>query len=245
MEFIILSLLLLLSLSGRQLSAMGEATHFRIAKLVIPGVVDNRKTAIKRLLWELAKRSSVKPIFEPLPLKIQDKRLFDYPLLFLAGGNGFEALPEQDIIRLRAYLVGGGLLFIDRTDDLSDSPFERSIRRLSKRLFPQYPLKRLSYNHTLFQSFYLIRRFGGRLLRRAYLEGVVQDDRALIIYSANDLHGAWERDSFGNWLYSVVPGGEIQREHAFRLGINIIMYALCVNYKADRVHIPIIMQRRK
>ena len=43
----------------------------------------------------------------------------------------------------------------------------------------------------------------------------------------------------------VRPGGENQREMAFRLGINLVMYALCVNYKADQVHVPFILKRRK
>jgi len=35
----------------------------------------------------------------------------------------------------------------------------------------------------------------------------------------------------------------VQREHAFRTGINIVMYALTGNYKADQVHLPTIMRR--
>ena len=40
-----------------------------------------------------------------------------------------------------------------------------------------------------------------------------------------------------------MPGGEPQREMAYRAGVNIVMYALTGNYKADQVHIPAIMQR--
>ena len=43
----------------------------------------------------------------------------------------------------------------------------------------------------------------------------------------------------------MVPGGSPQRELSFRMGINLVMYALCVNYKADQVHIPFILKRRK
>jgi hypothetical protein len=44
-------------------------------------------------------------------------------------------------------------------------------------------------------------------------------------------------------LYAVVPGGERQRETAYRFGINLVMYTLTGNYKADQVHMPAIMQR--
>ena len=39
-------------------------------------------------------------------------------------------------------------------------------------------------------------------------------------------------------MFPVVPGGERQREMAYRTGVNIVMYALTGNYKADQVHIP-------
>ena len=38
-------------------------------------------------------------------------------------------------------------------------------------------------------------------------------------------------------------GGERQREMAFRTGVNIVMYALTGNYKADQVHVPALLER--
>jgi hypothetical protein len=139
--------------------------------------------------------------------------------------------------------MAGGTLFIDMTDGDIGSDFDLSVRRLVKRIFPHNPLEKLKQEHSLYRSFYLIRRFGGRRLLQPYLEGVTRDDRTPIIYSMNDHIGSWERDNFGNWVYPVTPGGDSQREHAFRFGINLIMYALCVNYKQDAVHVPIIMRR--
>jgi hypothetical protein len=46
------------------------------------------------------------------------------------------------------------------------------------------------------------------------------------------------------WSVPVVPGGEIQRERAIRLAVNIAMYVLCSNYKDDQVHAPFLMRRR-
>ena len=34
-------------------------------------------------------------------------------------------------------------------------------------------------------------------------------------------------------------------EMAARWGINIVMYAMCLDYKADQVHIPFILKRRQ
>ena len=44
---------------------------------------------------------------------------------------------------------------------------------------------------------------------------------------------------------SVVPGGEVQRERAVRMAVNIAMYVLCSNYKDDQVHAPFLMRRKK
>ena len=78
----------------------------------------------------------------------------------------------------------------------------------------------------------------------AQLEGVTVGDRVALLYSRHDLGGAWARDNLGTWEHSVVPGGEAQRERAIRLGVNVVMYALCLDYKDDQVHAPFIMRRR-
>ena len=69
--------------------------------------------------------------------------------------------------------------------------------------------------------------------------------RAAVVYSQNDLAGAWSRDESGDYDYEVSPGGEPQRELAIRLGINVCMYALCLDYKDDAVHLPLIMKKRR
>ena len=63
-----------------------------------------------------------------------------------------------------------------------------------------------------------------------------------IIITSNDFAAAWARGRRGEPLYPVVPGGERQREMAFRAGVNIVMYALTGNYKADQVHVPALLE---
>ena len=64
-----------------------------------------------------------------------------------------------------------------------------------------------------------------------------------IIITSNDLAGAWALDSSDQYMFSPVPGGEEQREMSYRAGVNIVMYALTGNYKADQVHVPAILER--
>jgi hypothetical protein len=40
-----------------------------------------------------------------------------------------------------------------------------------------------------------------------------------------------------------VPPDENQREMAYRTGVNIMMYMLTGNYKADQVHVPALLER--
>ena len=54
---------------------------------------------------------------------------------------------------------------------------------------------------------------------------------------------AWALDDRNQPLFPVVPGGERQREMAFRTGVNIVMYALTGNYKTDQVHVPALLER--
>jgi hypothetical protein len=69
------------------------------------------------------------------------------------------------------------------------------------------------------------------------------DGVTTIIIGSNDYAAAWSTGTNGEPLYPAVPGGELQREMAFRVGINVVMYALTGNYKADQVHVPALLER--
>ena len=64
-----------------------------------------------------------------------------------------------------------------------------------------------------------------------------------IIIGSNDYAAAWAMDDNGEPLFAAVPGTDRQREFAFRTGVNIVMYALTGNYKADQVHVPALLER--
>jgi hypothetical protein len=64
-----------------------------------------------------------------------------------------------------------------------------------------------------------------------------------VIIGGNDFAAAWAVDDGGRFLSEPTPGGDRQREMAFRFGVNIVIYALTGNYKADQVHAPALLQR--
>ncbi len=69
------------------------------------------------------------------------------------------------------------------------------------------------------------------------------DGVSAILIGSNDYAGAWAKNTAGRPLFAAVPGGERQREFAARFGVNLVMYALTGNYKADQVHFPALLER--
>ena len=102
-------------------------------------------------------------------------------------------------------------------------------------------------DHVLTKSFYLMQDFPGRWIGGTLwvepVEDRTNDGVSTVIVGSNDWAGAWAIDSQGFASLPVVPGGEPQREQAYRFGVNLVMYALTGNYKADQVHVPAILER--
>jgi hypothetical protein len=99
----------------------------------------------------------------------------------------------------------------------------------------------------LTKSFYLLQQFPGRwaggTLWVERSAGRVNDGVSSVLIGGNDWAGAWAVDESGSPLLPAVPGGERQREMAYRFGVNLVMYALTGNYKSDQVHVPAILER--
>ncbi len=203
-----------------------------------------RPSAVEQLMWELSKRTSINVREHPAHLKPLDPKLFDWPLLLWLGSGPCPPFSEAELERLSRFLRAGGSLFVDDISPLGDDRFDLSFRREMRRLWPQRSLEPLSNDHTLFRSFFLLERAYGRVPRSGKLEGIWFDDRSPVLYSRNDLFGAFGRDPLGGWLLPVT-GGKRQREMAFRMGINLVMYASCLNYKRDQVHVTAILRRRR
>jgi hypothetical protein len=117
------------------------------------------------------------------------------------------------------------------------------------------PLEVVPPDHVLTKTFYILHDFPGRWTGgKVWIEalppanpdsGPVRggDGVSPVIIGGNDWAAAWAVDAQGHPLVVVVPGGARQREMAIRFGINVVMYALTGNYKADQVHAPAILER--
>lgn len=227
------------------LAAATGPSDLVVGQLQTGGTWNPRPTGLRRLLWEVTQRTSIEVQLEPVAVGPEDPKLFHFPLLYWSGSGATPPLSDEAVKRLRRHLTYGGTLIIDSADADPGGPFDVAVRRDLERVLPRAPLVRVPPDHVLYKTFYLVEHQAGRTLRLPHMEGVVVDDRFAVVYSQNDLGGAWARDAFGRWEHEVTPGGERQREMAFRLGINLVMYSLCLDYKDDLVHTPFIMKRRR
>lgn len=235
------------ALGPRAAWAIGPTSKFRFGQLSLGSAWNPRPHALRRLAWELEKRTSVEAELEANKVALGSDKLHETPFLYFAGDRAFDLPTAGGIESLRRYLTFGGFLLIDSAEGSVGGAFDQSVRKLLDAVFPR-PSKGLEIidpEHVAFKSFYLLDRPLGRLAISPALEGISRDGRLVAVYTANDLGGAWARDDFGNYDFPCEPGGEQQRELSFRFGVNLAMYALCLDYKTDQVHVPFIMKRRR
>jgi hypothetical protein len=184
-----------------------------------------------------------------------------YPLLYWPLDPREKNLSPKALSKIGDYMRQGGTIFFD-TRDLTlgavrgpSSPGEQTLRRITAAL-DMPPLEQVPADHVLTKAFYILRDFPGRwtggqlwveALPPAPKNGAAParggDGVSPVIIGGNDWASAWAVDANGHFLSTPSPGGEMQREMAFRFGINLVMYALTGNYKTDVVHAPALLQR--
>ncbi|WP_164009710.1 DUF4159 domain-containing protein [Pyxidicoccus trucidator] len=232
-------------LLSRRADAFGEKSRFIPAVVRHGGRWDARVSGLRRIAWELQRRTSVEVVPDARPFLLSSPELFEYPFLYMGSDGSFPALTEAEVINLRRYLTYGGFLLADANDGSDGDGFDASFRREIARVLPQNPLTEVPSTHVVFKSFFMLDAAPGRLLNKPQLMASMLGKRAAVLYSQNDLAGAWSRSEAGDYEFDVSPGGEPQRELAVRLGINICMYALCLDYKDDAVHLQLILNKRR
>jgi hypothetical protein len=222
---------------------------------------DTSRAGLQGLGRVLQTRTAVEP-GEPAAVDIAKDEIAFYPVLYWPVLESAEALPDATIAKIDAYMKEGGLIIFDTRDygqgGANTLPLAGRGGTALQRLLSKLDVPRLEpvpENHVVTKSFYLLRSFpgrwdGGQLWVEASNndnndthKARVSDGVTSIMITSNDFAAAWALDDRGRPLYPVVPGGEMQREMAFRGGINIVMHALTGNYKADQVHVPALLER--
>lgn len=220
------------------------------------------RAGLDGLSRSLAARTALEP-GAPMGVDIETDELAFFPVLYWPIVPDAPMPSREAIQRIDAYMKGGGMIVFDTRDAATNwrpgsaaSPEAAYLRRLLADVDVP-PLEPLPPDHVLTKTFFILDELPGRhsagitwveALPPAPPEEGMRPARAgdavsPIIISANDLAGAWAIGSRGEAMLPVGGSDPRQREMAFRAGMNIVMYALTGNYKADQVHVPALLER--
>ena len=234
--------------------ALQATSEIRLAyvRTGIPSLDEVSRAGLTGLTNLLNRRTAVEAA-EPMEVDPEQDDLIFFPLLYWPVAAEQPSLSPRAVERLNRFIATGGTIFFDTRDQGEGGAAGNFAGAASQRLRQLVgglnipPLVPVPPDHVLTKSFYLMQEFPGRWsggqLWVEPTEDRVNDGVATVIIGSNDYAAAWAVDDEGRSLYAVVPGGEPQREQAFRFGINLVMYALTGNYKSDQVHVPAILER--
>lgn len=207
---------------------------------------------LRGLSARLAERSTAE-LAEPMLVDPERDPVVFFPLLYWRITPNQPQPSEQAVEKLNAYMAKGGVILFDTGDEgqagagPDTAELERLRRLVAGLALP--PLAPMAADHVLTRSFYLLKsapgRWDGATLWVSQGAEAGNDGVSPVVLGGNDWMAAWAVDERGRPIHAVVPGGERQREMAYRFGVNLVMYALTGNYKADQVHLPAIMDRLK
>ena len=247
--------------------AMRAVSQTRLA-YVVTGNADVDaivKAGMAGLTLFLAQRTALEA-GDPVGVDPASDELAFFPLIYWPVMPGAPKPSQDTLNRIDAYMKQGGTVLFDTRDAIEAPPGEngatqtpgmQALRNILSSLdVPE--LEPVPREHVLTKTFYLLRDFPGRYTTgQTWVETLPRDDDeeaasrpahggdgvSPIIITSNDLAGAWALRPDGQPMLPVSGGDMRQREFAFRAGVNIVMYTLTGNYKADQVHAPALIER--
>lgn len=199
------------------LNISAQDCTFTIARLKYNGGGDwyANPSSLPNLVHEIKARTTI-PICDSIAtVEISDDRLFTLPFVYITGHGDFR-LSDQERLRLRRYLIGGGFLWADDNYGL-----DKSFREEIASLFPQNPLQSIPSTHPIYQSFYKLKglpKIHEHDGAPAQGFGVFFEKRMLIYYTYSSDIGDGMED------LNVHNDGEVLHELALKMGINVIYW---------------------
>ncbi len=252
------------ALSAEEEFALRAVDQTRLA-YVLTGDLEIDETAragLVGLSQVLQQRTAMEP-GDPIGVNISSDELAFFPLLYWPIDPDARPLDTQTVARIDAYMRRGGTILFDTREQVISLNPDRGGRGMAalRRLLADLDIPAIEpvpVGHVLTKAFYLLQDFpgrfdGGRLWTEAPGNAGANntdlqaqgnsDGVSTILITSNDMAAAWANDENARPAFPVIPGGDRQREIAYRVGVNIVMYTLTGNYKADQVHIPALLER--
>jgi hypothetical protein len=246
-------------ISPKELDA-ALSTRFAYVVTGDAGVDETSRAGLAGLGTFLSARTALDPA-EPAAVDPAVDELSVYPIIYWPIVAGRPVPSEAAIRKLDDFMKSGGTVVFDTRDALNSrpgsppTPETKMLRQILAGIAVP-ALEPVPRDHVVTKAFYLIDNFPGRYAEgQTWIEAIPRegpdaerparagDGVSPLIITSNDLAAAWATGRRGEPLYPLVPGGTRQREMAFRAGVNIVMYALTGNYKADQVHVPALLER--
>ena len=158
----------------------------------------------------------VDPVFEYVDLASDN--LFLYPLIYLTG-HGNISFSAEEAERLRAYLENGGFLYID-----DDYGLDEFVRKEMSKIFPDEKFVELPFNHEIYKSHFVFDHGLPKIHEHDNKPpqgfGLFFDGRLCVFYTfESNISDGWPDPEIHNDNQEV-------RDLAFKMGTNIIVYAL-------------------
>ncbi len=144
------------------------------------------------------------------------------PLLFFSGSRTLR-LPDDQLAKLRDYVLRGGTLLCD---SVAGSPyFTESVRAAMQKAFPDSPFRLLPPDHPVYQIVYPITQVGfprNRNSKTPRLEALYIGSRAAVILSPFGLGTGWDDHEVPILQQAVF----YDVKSANQIGVNLIAYVI-------------------
>jgi hypothetical protein len=205
----------------RQVADPGQRKRqrFVLAQLRHQGDWDPDPNSTVQLLRTVASLSSLAVAFDQKAVDPKETELAKFPFLYMTGFKG-PRLSGDELGALRRHLQAGGFLFVNNCSGYN--AFDKHVRRMVRKLFPDQELKPIAKEDPLFKSFHAItagkdRQSGAE--RAIELEGIRIKKRLVLVYSKNDMvtHLKLVSDPFGNGY---------DADTCRKLAVNVVAYAM-------------------
>ena len=193
---------------------------FHIGRVKYAGGGDwyNDPTEEVNLLNYVKTHTNVKVKAEYKFVDIASDEIFSYPFLFLTG-HGNIVFTEDEIVRLRKYLEGGGFLYID-----DDYGLDKFIRREMKRVYSDKDFVELPFSHKIYHVVY---DFPSGPPKTHEHDGKPPQGFGIFIDKRLAVYYTYESNPSDGWDDPEVHGDPPdKREEALRFGTNLVIYAL-------------------
>lgn len=223
----------------QQAVAYAAAIHLAFIQSGNPEVDDITRRGLESLSAVLADRTSAEPAGVVGLNPARDDLSF-FPLIYWPITVQQTALGQDALQNIQFYLDHGGTILFDTRDNGVGGTTRNALtlRNITAGL-DVAPLVQAPEDHVLTRSFYLLKTFPGRYdNNNLWIEeqsATGRDGVSSVIVGGNDWAAAWA---------GISPAPDtMEHEMAMRFGVNLMMYALTGNYKADQVHVPHILER--